>query len=129
MVRLILIGKRIYDKFSEDEMTVYAAQVSFFVILSFVPFLMLLLTAIQMIPGISKADFLEIAMDIVPADYKSLAFRVVNDLMLKSPATMISATAVTALWSAGRELTSTLKPSIRNARAIRIPPPTTSGSI
>lgn len=29
MVRLILIGKRIYDKFSEDEMTVYAAQVSF----------------------------------------------------------------------------------------------------
>ena len=49
MVRLILIGKRIYDKFSEDEMTVYAAQVSFFVILSFVPFLMLLLTAVQMI--------------------------------------------------------------------------------
>ena len=64
MVRLILIGKRIYDKFSEDEMTVYAAQVSFFVILSVVPFLMLLLTAVQMIPGISKADFLEIAMDI-----------------------------------------------------------------
>lgn len=85
MVRLILIGKRIYDKFSEDEMTVYAAQVSFFVILSFVPFLMLLLTAVQMIPGNFKADFLEIAMDIVPADYKSLAFRVVNDLMLKSP--------------------------------------------
>ena len=70
MVRLILIGKRIYDKFSEDEMTVYAAQVSFFVILSFVPFLMLLLTAVQMIPGISKADFLEIAMDIVPPDVK-----------------------------------------------------------
>ena len=45
-------------------MTVYAAQVSFFVILSVVPFLMLLLTAVQMIPGISKADFLEIAMDI-----------------------------------------------------------------
>ena len=102
MVRLILIGKRIYNKFSEDEMTVYAAQVSFFVILSVVPFLMLLLTAVQMIPGISKADFLEIAMDIVPADYRSLAFRVVNDLMLKSPATMISATAITALWSAGR---------------------------
>ena len=59
MVRLILIGKRIYNKFSEDEMTVYAAQVSFFVILSAVPFLMLLLTAVQMIPGISKADFLE----------------------------------------------------------------------
>ena len=53
-------------------------------------------------PGNFQGGFLEIAMDIVPADYKSLAFRVVNDLMLKSPATMISATAVTALWSAGR---------------------------
>ena len=41
-------------------------------------------------------------MDIIPSDYKSLAFRMVNDLMLKSPATMISATAITALWSAGR---------------------------
>ena len=82
MVRLILIGKRIYNKFSEDEMTVYAAQVSFFVILSVVPFLMLLLTAVQMIPGISKADFLEIAMDIVPAEYRSLAFRVVNHRQL-----------------------------------------------
>ena len=29
MVRLILIGKRIYNKFSEDEMTVYAAPVSY----------------------------------------------------------------------------------------------------
>ena len=129
MVKWIAAGREIYRKYKEDEMTVYAAQVSFFVILSFVPFLMLLLTAVQMIPGISKADFLEIAMDIVPADYKSLAFRVVNDLMLKSPATMISATAVTALWSAGREFKSILKPSIRNARAIRIPPPTTIGSI
>ena len=89
MVKWIAAGREIYRKYKEDEMTVYAAQVSFFVILSVVPFLMLLLTAVQMIPGISKADFLEIAMDIVPADYRSLAFRVVNDLMLKSPTTMI----------------------------------------
>ena len=34
-----------------------------------------------------------------------------------------------ALWSAGSELRSTLNPSIRNAIAIRIPPPTTNGSI
>ena len=73
MVKWIAAGREIYRKYKEDEMTVYAAQVSFFVILSVVPFLMLLLTAVQMIPGISKADFLEIAMDIVPAEYRSLA--------------------------------------------------------
>ena len=85
MIRLMLVGKRIYDKFSEDEMTVYAAQVSFFVILSFVPFLMLLLTAVQMIPGISKADFLEITMDIIPSDYKITGFSYGQRLNAKIP--------------------------------------------
>ena len=51
MVGFIVTAKQIYDKFTEDEMTVYAAQVSFFIILSVVPFIMLLLTAIQMIPS------------------------------------------------------------------------------
>ena len=102
MFGIIVAGKRVYDKFAEDEMTVYAAQVSFFIILSVVPFIMLLLTAIQMIPSISNARFMELIVGLVPVDYKSLAFRVVNDLSLKSPATMISVTAITALWSAGR---------------------------
>lgn len=102
MFGLIVAVKQVYDKFAEDEMTVYAAQVSFFIILSVVPFIMLLLTAVQMIPNISNAQFMELIVGLAPVDYKSLAFRVVNDLSLKSPATMISATAVMALWSAGR---------------------------
>ena len=102
MFGLIVAVKQIYDKYAEDEMTVYAAQVSFFIILSVVPFIMLLLTAVQMIPSLSNARFMELIIGLVPVDYKSLAFKVVNDLSLKSPGTMISVTAVTALWSAGR---------------------------
>ena len=68
----------------------------FFVLLSFVPFIMLLLTAVQMIPAISQAEFMELVVAFTPEDYKSLAFRMVNDLSLKSPATMVSLTAVTA---------------------------------
>ena len=102
MVKWIAAGREIYRKCKEDEMTVYAAQVSFFVLLSFVPFIMLLLTAVQMIPAISQAEFMELVVAFTPEDYKSLAFRMVNDLSLKSPATMVSLTAVTALWSAGR---------------------------
>lgn len=102
MVKWIAAGREIYRKYKEDEMTVYAAQVSFFVLLSFVPFIMLLLTAVQMIPAISQAEFMELVVAFTPEDYKSLAFRMVNDLSLKSPATMVSLTAVTALWSAGR---------------------------
>lgn len=39
MVKWIAAGREIYRKYKEDEMTVYAAQVSFFVLLSFVPLL------------------------------------------------------------------------------------------
>lgn len=102
MFGLIVAVKQIYDKYAEDEMTVYAAQVSFFIILSVFPFIMLLLTAVQMIPSVSNAKFMEVIVGLVPTDYKALAFRVVNDLSLKSPATMVSVTAITALWSAGR---------------------------
>lgn len=102
MFGLIVSGKQVYDKYAEDEMTVYAAQVSFFIILSVVPFIMLMITAVQMIPSVSNAQFMELIVGLVPQDYKSLAFRVVSDLSLKSPATMVSVTAITALWSAGR---------------------------
>ena len=47
MIRWILWGKQIYDKFSRDEMTVYAAQASFFIIISAFPFIMLLMSLIQ----------------------------------------------------------------------------------
>lgn len=81
MMAWIIRGKKIYDKYKTDEMTVYAAQVSFFVMLSFVPFIMLLLTAVQMIPAISQAEVLELVVELTPADYKSLAFRIVKSVL------------------------------------------------
>ena len=102
MIKFIVACKQIYDKYAEDEMTVYAAQVSFFIILSFIPSVMLLMTAVQMIPAISDAQFLELVVDLTPREYKSLAFRIISDLSLKSPATMLSVTAATVLWTSGR---------------------------
>lgn len=78
MFGIIVAGKRVYDKFAEDEMTVYAAQVSFFIILSVVPFIMLLLTAIQMIPSISNARFMELIVGLVPG---SLGCSAKNDVV------------------------------------------------
>ena len=96
MVKWIAAGREIYWKYKEDEMTVYAAQVSFFVLLSFVPFIMLLLLRPDD-TGHFAGGIMELVVAFTPEDYKSLAFRMVNDLSLKSPATMVSLTAVTAL--------------------------------
>lgn len=53
MLSFLLNCKRIYNDFIKDEVTVYAAQASFFIVLSAAPFIMILLTLIQLIPAVS----------------------------------------------------------------------------
>ena len=106
MIPLIIRTKQIYDKFSSDEMTVYAAQASFFIIIAAFPFIMLMITVVQVVPNLTRAELLDILLSLVPEGYKSVAFRVLNDLSLNSPATMISVAAVTALWSSSRGMMS-----------------------
>ena len=106
MIPLIIDGKRIFDKYSKDEVTVYAAQASFFIVISFFPFIMLLLTLIQFIPNINKSDLLDIMVALMPDMLDSLVIGIIDDLYTKSPATIVSITAITALWSASRGMLS-----------------------
>lgn len=102
MFYFIVEGKRIFDKYKKDEVTVYAAQASFFIVISFFPFIMLLLTLIQRIPAVNKSDLLELLVSIMPDMLDSLVIGIVDDLYAKSPATMVSVTALVAIWSASR---------------------------
>ena len=54
MLSFLLNCKRIYNDFIKDEVTVYAAQASFFIVLSAAPFIMILLT-LRRQPGGSDA--------------------------------------------------------------------------
>jgi len=102
MVSLLVQGKRIFDKYKKDEVTVYAAQASFFIVISFFPFIMLLLTLIQFIPAVNKSDLLEFLISIMPDMLDSLVVGIVDELYTKSPATVVSLSAIMAIWSASR---------------------------
>lgn len=102
MIELIINCKKIWDKYVRDEITVYAAQASFFIVIAFFPFIMLLLTLIQFIPAINKSDLLSIMVRIMPNMLDSLVVGIVDDLYVKSPGTILSITALVALWSAAR---------------------------
>jgi membrane protein len=91
---------RIYKKFSRDEIAVYAAQASFFIVIAAFPFIMLLLTLIQFIPSVNQSDLLAFLIRITPEMVHSILVSIVSDLYIKSPGTVVSLTAVTALWSA-----------------------------
>ena len=102
MIRFIIVCRKIWNKFTEDEITVYAAQASFFIVLAFFPFIMLLLTLIQFIPALSKSDVLTVLIGIMPNMLDSLVVGIVDDMFTRSPGTILSLTAIAALWSAGR---------------------------
>ncbi len=102
MISLLVQGKRIFDKYKKDEVTVYAAQASFFIVISFFPFIMLLLTLIQFIPAVNKSDLLELLVSIMPDMLDSLVVGIVDELYMKSPATVVSISAIVAIWSASR---------------------------
>ncbi len=102
MVSFIIQCKRIFDKFRQDEVTVYAAQASFFIVIAFFPFIMLLLTLIQVVPGVHKSDLLTILVSIMPDMLDSLVVGIVDDLYTRSPATVLSISAAVALWSSAR---------------------------
>ncbi len=102
MFFLLVEGKRIFDKYKKDEVTVYAAQASFFIVISFFPFIMLLLTLIHRIPAVNKSDLLELLVAVMPDMLDSLVIGIVDDLYNKSPATMMSISALVAIWSASR---------------------------
>lgn len=106
MIHFIIECKRIYDRFSRHEMTVYAAQASFFIIISAFPFMMLLLTLVQIVPTVSKSDVLNLMVSVMPNVLSPLVMNVVDDLFTKSPGTVVSITAITALWSASRGMLS-----------------------
>lgn len=102
MISYFIHGKQIFDKYNRDEATVYAAQASFFIVIAFFPFIMLLLTLIQFIPNINKSDLMSLMVAIMPDIMDSLVIGIIDDLYTKSPATIVSITAILALWSASR---------------------------
>ena len=102
MISFFFHCKHIWDRCTKDEITVYAAQASFFIVTASFPFIMLLLTLIQFLPNVEKSDLLSVMVRIMPTMLHSLIVSIVDDLYVKSAGTVLSVTALTALWSASK---------------------------
>ena len=108
MIPIILVCKRISDKFIKDEMTVYAAQASFFIVLSFFPFIMVLMTLVQFVPHLSADMLITVLAALIPNINKSrpLIENAISDLYIHSPGVILWITILTALWSASKGMMS-----------------------
>lgn len=85
---------------NNDRVGTYAAEAAFFIFLSFLPFLMVGLYAVHLTP-FTEADVLREVTGFLPDAIDALALVVISEVYERS-ATILSISAVVAVWSASR---------------------------
>lgn len=86
-------------KLRDDSISAFAAQAAFFIILSFFPFVMFLLTLLNYLPiSIEELEFLN--NDIIPESISAILQTILNELLQKPSGTLLSVSVIAALWSA-----------------------------
>ena len=96
--------KKIYELgryLSEQRVPLYAANASFFLILSIFPMLVVLL-ALMRYTGLQVETFTDLLTGVVPDTLMPMANRLVLSAYVNSTGTMVSISAIAALWSSSR---------------------------
>ncbi|NLY48648.1 MAG: YihY/virulence factor BrkB family protein [Clostridiales bacterium] len=95
---LNMISKRIRD----DHVSAFSAQAAFFIIISFFPFIMFLLSIVPFF-SLEESTVLNIVTRVFPHAFNSFIVLVITEIYSKTnTGTLISLTAITALWSASK---------------------------
>lgn len=96
--------RKLYHSFFQDmeksHLKAYAAEAAFFLVLSLVPAILLLLTLIKYTP-VTEADVMVAVLEVFPSDINILVGYIVEEVYSKSTS-VIPFTALVAVWSASR---------------------------
>ena len=88
------------NKVADDHVSAYAAQSAFFLMLSLVPIILLLMTLVRYTP-ITQTDIIEAANELFPKSIRATIISIINEVY-RQTGTTISITVLMTLWSAGR---------------------------
>lgn len=86
----------------ENHLFAYASQASFFVIISAIPFIMIVFYMLQLFMPVDTAYFSSLANEFLPVQIQNLIVRELNDAYTKVTVSSISLTSVFLIWSASR---------------------------
>lgn len=92
--------QKIIEKIVNDHVSAYAAQSAFFMMLSLVPIILLLMTLVRYTP-ITQGDIISVAYELFPKTISSTIISIINEVY-RQTGTTISVTLLMALWSAGK---------------------------
>ena len=100
--RVIALGMRGVELFGESNMAVYSGNATLFIVTAMFPFIMLIISIVNLLPGYSAKDVGDILLQILPdlGPVKELVVGMVTNLKDQSGGLLASVSAVTSLWSA-----------------------------
>lgn len=88
------------DNLGEKHMSAYAAQAAYFIILSFIPFMLLLMTSVKYTP-LTREEVFNVVMQVFPESFEGFIRGIVIEVYTKSLG-VVPISALIALWSAGK---------------------------
>ncbi len=100
MIKLIIFIKKLAKKITDDNLAGYAAQSTFYLVLSFFPFLLVLVSLIKYLP-ISSQTAISYFSDFLPDPAMDLVQPIIEDIYSNSNFTIISFSAIGTIWAAG----------------------------
>lgn len=99
--------KALLEKIQKDYVAAFSAQAAFFIVISFFPFAMFLLTLIQFLP-ISEADLLSVCNTVMPEGINAFVSSMITEIHDKASGAIISITIITTVWSASKGVLSVI---------------------
>ena len=88
------------ERMRKDHVSAYAAQAAYFLIMSFIPFVLFLTAIVQYTP-LTYREVRQAIMSVVPENLQGFVLNIVADVFSKSAA-VLPLSALVALWSSGK---------------------------
>lgn len=89
-----------WKKCREDDISAFAAQAAFFIVMSFIPFIMLFISLVQYTP-VTEAMVMDTVNRVMPTYISPFLISIIHEMYNRSVG-IVSATAVAAVWSAAK---------------------------
>jgi membrane protein len=104
----IILIKKLKGRIKKNNVAIHSAEAAFFIIIAFLPTMLLLLTLINYLP-FSEEQLLDFSVDFLSPQVSGFVESLLDEIYHKSSGAIISTATVTALWSASRGLLSIIK--------------------
>ena len=109
MKKIIVLAAKIVEKIQGCRITLYAADATLFLLVSAVPFAMLLMNTAQFILPYSRTDLMNMSQIFIPTAFIPIINAFIGELYTVPKISAVSVTAIAALWSASKGFAALVK--------------------